>query len=680
MRRQSPLPPIVAACLALALLVYSRGWMILDPTSVAAMLAETDPSQFLVGWQFFRSEPWAMPPGAIHTLAMPPGASVGLTDSIPLLALPAKLVAAWLPADFHYFGLFLASSYAAMGILGVLLMRCATTSGFLQVLGAFYLVMNHVMLGVNAGALSANWILLWGLWINLRESPETRDEVRRCLLEWTALIVIAAWIHVYLCVMAVGFFAAHSARMVFIRKRAPLGEVVLSGVVIAILCGISFYLAGFFEIGFGALDKQARTQGINPKIFLRYPGNALGLGLGALFPFALVHFFRNRPGELLREYAPLVGLIGIYFFICLGNEVRFNGEVLFSYPATWLHAIFPASFRFLWPVYYAFAYFVLSQVVRIRASRRVIGLGLGLAFLLHIHNLWVQIDRRDRFAELAQHSFLSMPAEWNQLFSNFGTLYTLPPFHELIATRHGWELRDMQYFAYLAGKHRMDYYSGRLARKDRQLRLVLIEEAYQRIWQGELEPDTLVIMSFRLLRKFLPSADEHFIFSTLDNYVIGFPRESDFQVDEVLEYRSNPDLRSWLKGKPGETILVSYTSEEEGSDRSAVLQVLELAGSEVALPKKRARYFALLRDGSIIYEKVGKQASFFAAFEDFALQVQRDQTLSVGSVMVSTRHHGLNLAAVDDRLQVRRVASFAPEGMEFILVPNPARPEPLKQP
>ena len=56
-------------------------------------LMEGDPATQYLGWRFFRAEPWLWPPGMIRSYGLEVGSAIVFTDSIPIAAFAAKLMA-----------------------------------------------------------------------------------------------------------------------------------------------------------------------------------------------------------------------------------------------------------------------------------------------------------------------------------------------------------------------------------------------------------------------------------------------------------------------------------------------------------------------------------------------------------------------------------------------------------
>ena len=65
-----------------------------------------DVLQHQLGWEWFRQEPWQFPLGKITAYGYPFGTSVTFMDSIPLLAIPLKLISHWFKQNHQYFGVW----------------------------------------------------------------------------------------------------------------------------------------------------------------------------------------------------------------------------------------------------------------------------------------------------------------------------------------------------------------------------------------------------------------------------------------------------------------------------------------------------------------------------------------------------------------------------------------------
>lgn len=123
------------------LLIY--GVSVLSFTNVDWLLASTkleglsDLSQHYLGWVAFRNSPWHFPFGLFDGLYSD-SLSITYTDSIPLFAIPFKLLSPLLPEQFQYFGLYGILSYALTGGFAALLLWFGTSSTIYSIIGSFF--------------------------------------------------------------------------------------------------------------------------------------------------------------------------------------------------------------------------------------------------------------------------------------------------------------------------------------------------------------------------------------------------------------------------------------------------------------------------------------------------------------------------------------------------------------
>ena len=93
--------PLTAAALGFLAFLYFFDARILDPTRID-WVSSADSATYFLGWHIFRHEAWSWPPGLLKGYATGYGASVGITESIPLAAFLLKPLDAMLPVDFNY--------------------------------------------------------------------------------------------------------------------------------------------------------------------------------------------------------------------------------------------------------------------------------------------------------------------------------------------------------------------------------------------------------------------------------------------------------------------------------------------------------------------------------------------------------------------------------------------------
>lgn len=198
---QRLLATALAALLGIGLASYLYGWGVIDPTSTRWLLTEGDPFQHFMGWDAFRRDEWRWPLGAVPRLGSLIDASIVFTDSVPLLALPLKLLHPWLPDPFQYQGLVMLINLTLNAAVACALAQrlgCRPTNALL--FAALVLLLPVVTLrGLGAHgheALTAHWLILLALGMALGQKDDTHS-----LLRWQGLLLVAVMVHFYLFFM-----------------------------------------------------------------------------------------------------------------------------------------------------------------------------------------------------------------------------------------------------------------------------------------------------------------------------------------------------------------------------------------------------------------------------------------------------------------------------------------------
>ena len=345
---------------------YLLGWASLNPYDFF-YVGDGDHTCHHLAWVFFQNEPWHWPPGAIETQNIATRTSIGLTDSIPLVALVLKGLG--LTGNFQYLGLWQLSCLILMGIFGVLFARQWTDSSALQCLTAAFLMICPVLLLrlVWQAALSAQWLIVAALYFYQKPWRTT---------PWVVLVALSALIHPYLLAMVLAialFKAAFSKKLVL-----AFGFVALALLLI--------YLAGYFEgtslqdDGFGYA--RARFYSFfRPEL----PDFSLFLGFGVLALTVILtisrFFYKNKIRFLSKESKGLcwcVFLLLVFAMLTprfrhwwllgdLGNTFRING-------------------RFGWVFVYFFTLFVCAGIIQ-TFSKKIAILLLAGAFLWQVSSL-----------------------------------------------------------------------------------------------------------------------------------------------------------------------------------------------------------------------------------------------------------------------------------------------------
>ncbi|WP_136067482.1 DUF6311 domain-containing protein [Modicisalibacter radicis] len=441
---------LLAAVAGLMMAVWLYG-PALNPLNVTWLLAEGDSFQHFSGWDMFRRDVWRWPLGAVPTLGSAIDSSVVFSDSIPLIALPLKLLHEVLPDPFQYVGMVMAVNLAlnAAVAAGLALRLQATRPGALLV-GLLVLALPAVtMRGPGAlghEALSAHWLIMLGLWLGLECSA-----TRQGLWRWMLLLNLAVLIHFYLFFMVGVLWAAWCIRSGWqLRGRAlvrhggwMLATVLVTvgvmlatgyfqfGVKIEGDTGFGLYSAGlltFFNPGsaglfFGGTDFHGVSRvvpGWLSPLQGQYEGFAYaGLGVLTLLGVALgcallrrgsvTATTRSWPSRTVWVLAPLA-----LFFFALGNR-----WVLGPWLYEWRYPEFlepitqylRSSGRMAWPLLYVAVFLSLLALVQ-RMPARALAAVLALCVALQWWDLapWhVYVRGNMQTLTFASHSYEPFP-------------------------------------------------------------------------------------------------------------------------------------------------------------------------------------------------------------------------------------------------------------------------------
>lgn len=362
------------------------GLSVVDPRAVGWIFqGGVDPSIHFIGWHMFRAAPWSLPPGLIPTLGYPVGTSVGLTDSIPVVAIGAKAIRGLLPETFQYLGLWLLLCFVLQGLFGALLVGTVTRRPLLRILGASLFVLAFVLANrLNHAALCAHWLILAALWLARR--PTSHLTGWRQLTAWSLLIAAVSGVHPYLTVMVLAIAGAallgRPGPWVGSVARAAVSMLVLGGVALAVWWACGYFIVpdslALDNSGFGRLSTNLLSPLIPPEgafLYGRIPlatawydqheGFAyLGLGVFSLTVLALALATPRVPR--VRADVMLVLACLVLFLFALSPVVTIGTHTLVAYRPEWWGplATFRASGRMIWPVVYAGLFAAVAVVSR----------------------------------------------------------------------------------------------------------------------------------------------------------------------------------------------------------------------------------------------------------------------------------------------------------------------------
>ncbi len=468
---------IVAAVVGLlfALWLFPREFILGNGAYWAA--PRCDPLTHVIGMRYFMADEWHFPLLRTQLIAPPHGVNIIYTDSLPLMALVAKLLRAWLPTPVNYFGIWWCLTYVLQAVSIVFVLRSLEVKGVVPNLAGIVIALSFppMLHRVWHAALSGHFLILFALGLYFRIA--SRQAFRRlwgwfALLCWTALLV-----HAYLFVMVFGVFCAAAAQEA-LSSRAGFGRSALAGTVVTAVSALLMWVSGYFD---GMGDVMVETFGsrsmnvLSPWVPQRsglFPTmgdiiDATGgqraafnyLGIGVLLLLAVALWVgRFEIVSSLRKYWGLALLLLVFTLLAVSNRV-FVGqrEVLtIGGSPSWLLQQFGASGRFFWPVGYTLMAIGIA-VVALRLRRPWGPLGAVLIVAAGVLQFIDAGPLRQRVAASARdpgklaggcrsHGQLLVPAEpWRALIAAHGKLTVVPSFP--CASPLQWHVLDFVFHA-----------------------------------------------------------------------------------------------------------------------------------------------------------------------------------------------------------------------------------------
>jgi Family of unknown function (DUF6311) len=490
--------------------VWIAGSRVLDPTSIDwLMKGDWVPHHF--GWHYFRTESWHWPPGAVHGYYAPLGTSIGLTDSIPLVAYALKPFAAWLPEPFQYLGPFLLLSFALQGALGARLIARRIDAPAAQIAGAaLFVLLPTLLIRVGHTALCAHWLLLWALLLATRE-PATRFAPAA----WVALGLASGMVQPYLAAMVLAVLGATavSGGSVPAARRglafaaaltATLSGWWLSGL---FLLGGDRSLAagglGYYSMNLLAPVTPAGWSAFLPALPIASDGQAyegfqyLGLGILLVVLVAAGAAVRERraPGDApngARLWSPMVVLACVAMtafavspVVTLGSRTIADLDGPWSAPL----AMFRSSGRFVWPLIYVL---LTSAIVTVARRGRAGTLLLAGAVVLQLVDLREAHAFRRRVArDPAFHAWTNPfdDARWAAVAPAYAKLVLVPP------PQCGTPPVPYEPAMALTARHGLTLNAGVVARRDEAARARYCRTLGDEMTSRSLRDDTLYVVS-----------------------------------------------------------------------------------------------------------------------------------------------------------------------------------------
>ena len=335
---------------------------------------EKDIQQHYAGWLFYRQSALGWPLGVTQAVNAPNGVSVAYTDSIPLLAVLCRPLAAALGGTFQYFGWFTFFCFSLQGGFAALLCSLFADGAVLPLLGSVVFSASPILLerAFRHTSLGAQWLVLAALYCYF----SLRRQGRYASPGLFFLNVLAVGIHPYFLPMTYAVTLALLLEYAVCKRQWLRPAVFLGGnMVCTALLGWAlgfFYgtatsggqaLYGYFGMNLNALWNPVGVNGVLYSRLLpaqhQVGGNYdafayLGLGVLIALPVVLI-LARRRLWALVRRHWALCLVCLVLTAFAVSHVITANGATLVTLPLPAslikLFSIFRSGGRLFWPVY-----------------------------------------------------------------------------------------------------------------------------------------------------------------------------------------------------------------------------------------------------------------------------------------------------------------------------------------
>jgi hypothetical protein len=376
---------------------------LLFPANYYDVAAVSDTADHIIGQRYFLLDQWHMPPLQTQLLRWPKGTNIAFTDSIPLLAIPAKLLRRILPPGFHAIFWFLAMAWCLQPVAAVFALRSAGEKRLLPSLAVavIALSMPTLLYRCLAGheALSGHFLILVAIGLYFRISHGSRIAM---WLGPPALLVASLLIHPYLMAMIAVVLMAAPISLLMRRDRLRLPASLALTTAIGIAGGLAL-LFGYAEeasVGWGygyysmnllsPIDPAGSTlipffPTLMDATGGQYEGyQYLGVGVLLLCLIAVISICRRAPLRVCARHSGLLIVSAGLILFALSSSV-YNGTFLVFHleGVPRIFQSFRSSGRFFWPVAYLLVIGSIATVLRRlpgRASAAILLIAAALQF------------------------------------------------------------------------------------------------------------------------------------------------------------------------------------------------------------------------------------------------------------------------------------------------------------
>jgi hypothetical protein len=445
--------------------------------------------------------------------------SIVFTDSIPLLAIPFKAIAQFLPYPFQYLGIWVLLCFVLQAYFAFRLIGLITSSAAIQCLGSILFLFSPPLifrLSLHE-SLMGHFIILAALYLNLKPSAkpiETKKSYAHSFA-WIILLSIAILTHFYLAVMVLALWLADLCNRAFVKKSISYKDLALENVLLIGIAGFVAWQAGYFAIegasgatrGFGdfrtnvlaLFNSRGWSYWLKPIPLRDTVEAATGegfqyLGAGSLFLLVCATYAVVKRKVNVVVMASLAWKSYPYFIVALMTLalISFSNRIgigpwnlIVPLPefVTSLLAIVRSSSRLFWPIYYIILVVILFVIIKSYRAKNVL-------ILLVIASIIQVIDTSAGWLALKEKVSLSSSNQFKTVLQN-------PFWVEAGQTYKSVVINDVQGnwedFGIYASSNKMATNITHLARIDESKRAAFTQMIAHQLYSGPLNPSSLYV-------------------------------------------------------------------------------------------------------------------------------------------------------------------------------------------